>query len=165
MPEASYCRPATESDIPAITAIFNHAIHHNTASFYYEPRTEEQRRDWLVNRPARYAVLVAETAGTVSGWAALDTWSLKEGYRITTEASWYVQPEFQGRGVGTLLVDCLIQAARQNRFRSILAKICENNLVSMKVADRFGFQRIGTLKSVGEKFDRLFDVHMYQKLL
>ena len=35
-------RLATPADVPAITAIYNHAILHTIASFWYEPRPEEE---------------------------------------------------------------------------------------------------------------------------
>jgi phosphinothricin acetyltransferase len=158
-------RPAAQEDVPAITAIFNHAIVHTTASFYRDPRTIAQRTAWLTQRKPRYAVLVASTADGVCGWIALDPWSEKHGYRITAEVSYYVDPDCQNRGIGNQLVEHVITVARQNDFRNLLAKICENNHASLKIAERFGFQRVGTLKSIGEKFGRDYDVHLYQKQL
>ena len=158
-------RDATVNDVPAITKIFNHAIAHTTASFYRDPRTIEQRTNWLTNRSDRYAVLVADNGSQVVGWAALDPWTEKWGYRISTEVSYYVDPDFHGQGIGTLLVDRIIQVARTKDFCNVLAKICDNNEYSLKVADRFGFECVGTLKSIGEKFGQVYDVHFYQKQL
>lgn len=159
-------REARDSDVPAITAIFNHAIEHTTASFYKEPRTIDQRSNWLNKRPDRYKVLVAESSEQqVTGWAAMDPWSEKHGYRITTEISYYVAAEFHGKGIGSQLVASLIEVAKENDFRNLLAKICDNNVVSLKVAERFEFECVGTLLQIGEKFDQAYDVHYYQKRL
>lgn len=164
-PSVIIIRPAHPSDLPGITRIFNHAIGHTTASFYGQPRTVEQRKNWLIHREPRYAVLVADSQNSTVGWVALDPWSEKEGYRITTEISYYVDPEFQGQGIGKSLLDHSLRIARENGFRNILAKICEDNEASLKLAEAFGFQRVGTLKSIGYKFGRHFDVHFYQKEL
>lgn len=160
-------REARNSDVPAITEIFNHAIKHTTASFYTKPRTIQQRTDWLHNRPARYKVVVAEVAPTwpIVGWAAMDPWSEKHGYQITTEISYYVAAEFHGRGIGSQLVSRLIEVAKENNFRNLLAKICDNNTVSLKVARRFDFECVGTLVQIGEKFGQSYDVHYFQKRL
>ncbi|MDG2012421.1 MAG: GNAT family N-acetyltransferase [Pirellulaceae bacterium] len=158
-------RAAQASDVPAITRIFNHAIAHTTASFYEQSRTIEQRTHWFTQRDPRNAVWVAACGPNVVGWVALDAWSEKQGYLITTEISYYVAADFRGRGIGSQLVAKSIEVARQNQFRNILAKICENNLVSIRLAERLGFQHRGTLKSVGQKFDQTFDVHFYQKQL
>jgi len=123
----------------------------------------EQRRDWLVDREPRYAVLIADFQQTTAGWIALDPFSEKEGYRITTEISYYVDPNFQGQGIGKSLLDHSLRIASENGFRNILAKICEDNLASLKLATQFGFHRVGTLKSIGYKFGRHYDVHIYQK--
>jgi len=162
-PSVTIIRPAQPSDLSGITRIFNHAITHTTASFYGQPRTVEQRRDWLVDREPRYAVLVADFQQTTAGWIALDPFSEKEGYRITTEISYYVDPNFQGQGIGKSLLDHSLRIASENGFRNILAKICEDNLASLKLATQFGFHRVGTLKSIGYKFGRHYDVHIYQK--
>jgi len=159
-------RLAKVSDVAAITDIFNHAIANTTASFYREPRTVEQRTEWLGNRPIRYQVLVAESPESSSdpivGWAAMDPWSEKHGYRITTEISYYVDPNYHGQGIGSQLIERLIESARRQGFKNLLAKICENNLVSLQVAQRFDFECVGTLRQIGEKFGTCFDVHYYQ---
>lgn len=162
-PSAMNIRPAQLTDIAGITRIFNQAITHTTASFYSKPRTVAQRKEWLTDREARYTVLVADSQNTTLGWVALDPYSEKEGYRITSEISYYVAPEFQKQGVGKALLDHSLESAKKNGFRNLLAKICENNLASMKLAEQFGFQRVGSLKAIGYKFGRHFDVHLYQK--
>lgn len=40
-------RAATGDDLPAILAIYNHAIEATTAVFDYRPHTLEMRRDWV----------------------------------------------------------------------------------------------------------------------
>lgn len=40
-------RHSMESDLPAITEIFNEFILNTTASFYVEPRTVEDRKTWF----------------------------------------------------------------------------------------------------------------------
>ncbi len=47
-------RPATPSDIPAITRIYAHAVRHGTASFEYDPPDEAEmaRRSARSSTPA-----------------------------------------------------------------------------------------------------------------
>ena len=164
-------RPAIQTDLPAITEIFNHAIKHTTASFYAEPRTIQQRTSWLDQRTSRYAVISAvwqpaeAAAQQVVGWASLEPWTEKHGYRITSEISYYVDPNYQEQGIGGRLLERLIEVAKENDFKNLLAKICEDNVGSLKLADRLQFEKVGTLKSIGEKFDRSYDVHYFQRRL
>ena len=60
----------TAADIPAITAIYDHAVRHGTASFELEPPDAAEmarRRQALVD--GGYPYLVAEADGTVAGYA------------------------------------------------------------------------------------------------
>ena len=45
--DAGRIRPAQRTDVPAMLAIYNHAIRHTTATYDYEPRTLEQRFEWF----------------------------------------------------------------------------------------------------------------------
>ena len=63
-------RPATASDIHAITRIYAHAVRHGTASFEFEPPDEaEMTRRQRALLDGGYPYLVAEIDGTVVGYA------------------------------------------------------------------------------------------------
>ncbi|MFN6955860.1 MAG: GNAT family N-acetyltransferase, partial [Acetobacteraceae bacterium] len=81
-------RPATEADIPAITAIFNEVIATSTAIYADDPFTEEDRRAWFAQRRAAgYPVLVAEEDGEVLGLASFGEFRAWPGFRHTVEHS------------------------------------------------------------------------------
>jgi len=46
-------RDASEADLPAILAIYNHAIETTTAVFSYAPHTMEMRREWFADKIAK----------------------------------------------------------------------------------------------------------------
>ena len=56
-------RQATESDIQALTDIYNAAVVAGGSSADIAPRTIEQRRAWLDSHKAPYAVFVTEAGG------------------------------------------------------------------------------------------------------
>ena len=63
-------RPATEADLPAITAIYNEVIATSTAIYADDPLTIEDRAAWFAaRRAAGYPVLVAEEGSEVLGLA------------------------------------------------------------------------------------------------
>jgi L-amino acid N-acyltransferase len=68
-------RPAIADDLPAITAIYNHAILNTTATFDTEPKTEAEQLAWFKAHDERHPVLVATIDGKVVGWASLSAWS------------------------------------------------------------------------------------------
>ena len=54
-------RPATSQDAAAIALIYNQGIEDRLATLETEPRTPEERRQWLTARGPRHPVIVAET--------------------------------------------------------------------------------------------------------
>src|SRR6476661_9550877 len=102
-------RPASVSDIPAITRIYAHAVRHGTASFEFDPPDEaEMTRRMRALLDAKYPYLVAEIDGTVMGYAYAGPYRTRPAYRYTVENSVYIAPDAQRRGIGRVLLDRLI---------------------------------------------------------
>src|SRR5262245_43500218 len=107
-------RPATHSDIPAITRIYAHAVQHGTASFEYDPPDEtEMARRQRALLDAGYPYLVAEVDDTVMGYAYAGPYRTRPAYRYTVENSIYIAPDAQRRGIGRALIDRLIIECEQ----------------------------------------------------
>jgi len=155
-------RLAREADLPAIVAIYNHAIRHTTATFDTEEKTVEDRRRWFEGHGPQAPLLVAELAGEVAGWAGLQPWSDRCAYSGTAENAVYVAPDHQGAGVGRALMGELMGRARDLGLRCVIARIADGNEASVALHRRHGFRRLGVMRRCGRKFGRLLDVHLYQ---
>jgi len=164
-------RRAVREDCPAILAIYNEAVLNTTASYDYEPRSLEHRLDWFdAHQRDDYAILVAEMtqpdgSPCVVGWAALNRYHDRMGYRFTAENSVYVAADARGHGVGKALLRPLVEAARARGLHAILAVIDAENEVSIRLHARFGFERVGLFRQVGFKFGRWLDVAYMERLL
>lgn len=158
-------RLATPADARAIADIYNEAIVGTTATFDTEPKTEEDRREWIQDHREGYAVLVAERAGEVVGWAALSRWSDRPAYAGTAETSFYVAQKHRGTGIGRLLKKRLIDEARKAGFHTILARVAESSAVSRHLNESLGFVHVGTMREVGFKFGQWLDVEIMQLML
>lgn len=160
-------RPATVEDLPQILEIYNEAVLNTTASYDYEPRTLEHRTAWYHERVRdEYPILVAQNGnGPVAGWAALNPFHTRIGYRFTSENSVYVAADQRGKGIGTLLMPPLLEGARLRGLRAIIAVIDAENEASIRLHARFGFEKVGHFKQVGFKFDRWLDVVYMERLV
>lgn len=160
-------RRATEADLPAVLEIYNEAVLNTTASYDYEPRTIEHRREWFSERQRDdYAVFVAVNGdGRVVGWSALNPYHSRCGYRFTAENSVYVAADQRGRGIGGLLLEPLLEAGMARGLHSIIAAIDAENEASLRLHAAFGFEKVGHFKQVGYKFNRWLDVVYMEKLL
>lgn len=161
-------RPATEADLPQLLSIHNHAILTTTAVYDLEAVDLAERKAWFDEHIQEGQPILAacplDNEGEVLGYAAYGTFNKKAGYRHTVEHSVYVREGEKGRGVGTKLLAALLDAADKNGVHSIVAHIDADNTGSLKLHDRFGFTRVGTLHQAGRKFDRWLDVVMVQRL-
>ena len=68
-------RPATPDDAAAICTIYNQGIEDRIATLETEPRTPEERRQWMGARAARHPVVVAVTGGQAVGWGSLNAFN------------------------------------------------------------------------------------------
>lgn len=159
-------RPATHVDAAAIAAIYNHAVLNSTATFDTCPESVGEREAWLERHTApQHPVLVAERDGRVVGWASLSSYSDRCAYEATVEVSAYVDENERGRGLGTSLMEAILEAGRNGGVHAVLSRICTENEASLKMARRLGFFEIGVMREVGMKFGRSLDVMLLERIL
>jgi phosphinothricin acetyltransferase len=81
------------------------------------------------------------------------------------EHSVYVHKDHRGRGLGRVVMQELIAAARKNDVHAMIGGIDATNAGSIALHARLGFRHVGTLPQVGFKFGRWLDLAFYQLLL
>ena len=160
-------RAASAADIPAITAIYAHAVTHGTASFELEPPDAAEmarRRQALVDGGFPY--LVADAEGVVAGYAYAGAYRPRPAYRWSVEDSVYVSPTMHRRGIGAMLLRHLIEEAEQRGFRQMIAVIGDSaQTASIELHRAAGFRHIGAVEHVGFKFGRWLDTVLMQRAL
>jgi len=160
-------RPATEADVPAITAIYAPAVLEGLASFEYVPPDEAEMLARLrALLGGGFPYLVAEFGGRVMGYAYAGPYRTRPGYVSTVEDTVYVAPDAHRAGVGRALLAALIAEAEARRFRQMIAVIGDSaNAASINLHRALGFTFSGTLHSVGCKHGRWLDSVMMQRML
>ncbi len=160
-------REAAAGDAAAIAEIYAHHVRTGAATFEIEPPdAAEMERRWreIVARGLPY--FVAETDGVVAGYAYAGTYRPRIGYRFTVEDSIYLHPEFQGRGLGQMLLARLIAECEARGARQMIAVIGDSrNAASIRLHAKLGFRMVGAFENVGWKFDRWFDTVLMQRPL
>jgi phosphinothricin acetyltransferase len=160
-------RPSTEADLPAIAAIYGDAVLTGTGTFELEAPSDlemARRREDVLSKGLPW--LVAEVEGQVLGYAYANHFRPRLAYRFCVEDSIYLHRDARGRGLGTLLLAELMARCEAAGARQMLAVIGDSaNAGSIGVHRRLGFQHVGTMKSVGWKFDSWLDVVVMQRAL
>lgn len=158
-------RDATEADLPAILAIYNHVIATSNAVYTETPSTLEDRQAWLAARRAgNFPVLVADDGG-VLGFASFGDFRPWPGFALTVEHSVHVHDAARGRGVGTALMQRLIPEAQARGKHVMIGGIDAANAASIALHRKLGFTEAGVLREVGRKFGAWLDLLFMQRML
>lgn len=160
-------RPAQVSDFNEIQAIYALEVAEGTASFELTPPDlAEMTARWQAIRAADLPYLVAERAGQIAGYAYASPYRPRPAYRFSVENSVYVARAARGQAIGTVLLAMLIEQASLIGMRQMIAIIGDSaNLASIRLHERAGFAPVGTLRSVGFKFERWLDTVIMQRAL
>lgn len=92
------------------------------------------------NKFARY--LAAKIEDRIVGYAGM--WKIFDEGHITNVA---VHPEYRGSGIGNLLVESLINLARDEEISRMTLEVRKSNLVARGLYSKHGFQEAGVRKS------------------
>ncbi|MGW5056517.1 N-acetyltransferase family protein [Streptomyces sp. NPDC004096] len=162
-------RPGVESDLAALTDLYNHYVRKTPITFDTAVFTPEERRPWLLSHPedGPYRLMVATDpeSGTILGYATSSAFRPKPAYATSVEVTVYLAPQATGRGVGTRLYTALFESLAGQDLHRAYAGIAQPNAASVRLHERLGFRHIGTYREVGYKFGRYWDVAWYEKEL
>ena len=160
-------RPITRADVPAVQAIYAHHVEHGTGTFEEVPPSAEEMAERIAAVQRRsLPYLVAETDGEVAGFAYAGPFRLRAAYRYTAEDSIYVAPAKMGRGIGTRLLQAVVDECQALGLHQLVGVIGDSsNGGSIGVHRACGFELVGVLPGLGFKHGRWLDVVWMQKAL
>jgi L-amino acid N-acyltransferase YncA len=155
-------RPGTPADSAAIARIYNQGIEDRVATFETRLRSAADIEKWF---DGAHPVVVVEEDGAVIAFASTSTYRPRECYAGIAECSAYVAREARGRGVGSIALDALYDAARHAGFHKLVSRVFPENEPSLKMLDRMGWRRVGVYQRHGTLDDVWRDVVIVEKLL
>ena len=177
-------RAARVADDEAICRIYNQGIQDRVATLETEPRTADERRQWLASRSPRYPVIVAEVAepastsigppteragltvpATIIGWGSLNVFNPREAYRFVADFSVYVERGWRGKGAGRVLLQTLVELGREHGFHKLVLSAFPFNASGMALYEKLGFRTIGVYREQGQIDGRWVDTIIMEKLL
>lgn len=159
-------RPYQISDTETIVGILNYYILNSTALYDYKIRTTEQQHSIFDEKLKKgFPVIVATIDDKVVGFGYYSEFRFREAYKFTVEHSVYVAPDEHGKGIGKLLLQNLINLAKQQKLHTMIAVIDAENKNSIHFHEQFGFETVGNIKESGFKFDRWLHSIIMQLML
>jgi L-amino acid N-acyltransferase len=156
-----------EQHSQAILDIFNEAIINSTALYDYKPRAPESMVAWFATKQANAfpVVGVVDASGKLLGFASYGTFRAWPAYKYSVEHSVYIHKDHRGKGLGKLLMEALIERAKQQGKHIMVGGIDVANTASIALHMRLGFKHSGTIEQAAFKFGRWLDLGFYQLIL
>jgi L-amino acid N-acyltransferase YncA len=177
-------RPATRADLGRVAEIAAHFVRETCVTFeedVWDLPAWERKLDDVTELGLPFLVAEAveeaddETAAradgaarhAVAGYAYASPWRPKPAYRHTAEDTIYLDPAFAGRGIGTTLLDALLDACTTAGVRQLVSVVADvpESAGSVPLHRRFGFVETGRLTAVGFKHGRWVDTILLQRSL
>ena len=156
-------RPATEKDVPEILSIYAPYIENSTATFEYDVPCSRVFMQRFLDITAQYPWLVWEEDGAVLGYAYGSTMFERAAYSWCAEASIYLAPRIQGRGIGKKLYTALENLLWLQGYRLIYAIITQENIGSRAFHEALGYRVVAEISDCGLKFGRWLGIVYMEK--
>lgn len=161
-------RLAIPDDVHHMVDIYNQAIADRLHSNCDIPhRNPDRFLDIYFSDNSRYTVIVSEqnAGGSISGWAALKKFSARPYDPEIAEVTVYVRRENRSSGIGIRMLRALIEYARKNRFKSLVAIILGKNVSSIRGSMFCGFEERVRFQRIANIYGKEEDIVWMQKSL
>ncbi len=160
-------RSVSLGDADAVSEIYAHHVLHGTASFETDPPLVEFWTDKIGAILAKgWPFLIGEIDGEIAGYVYATQFRDRPAYAGTCEHSIYIAPDRVGQGIGTALLNALVEAARAHGFEQMIAVIAVIGgaaPASVALHAKAGFVEAGRMRRVGRKFGRVLDTLYMQR--
>jgi phosphinothricin acetyltransferase len=158
-------RKATINDAAQIAEIYNYYIKTSHATFELETIDAAEMENRISETfQKNYPFFVCEENGEILGYAYGRMFRPRRAYQHSIEVSVYIKNGVEGRGVGTHLYEKLFPEILQKDFHAIIAGISLPNDTSIRLHEKFGFEKVAHFREVGFKFGRWIDVAYWELL-
>ena len=168
---------ATADDLSEVLAIYNQSIAGKQATANLEPVTYDERSAWFTEhidsttRPiyvVRRAGMAMQGDGQKEGsaivaWGSFSDLYARPAYHISSEISIYLHNGYHGQGLGSLLVQGMLQQAPSLGIHNVVALIFAHNQPSLGLFRKLGFEQWGLMPQVCDMDGFIADVVMLGK--
>lgn len=147
-----HIRVAEFNDLQQIVKIYNQAVEIKGATADLEPISTKECSDWIAkHKPKENPIWVYDNGEFVVGWCSLAHYRRgRQALMKTKRIAYYVHKEYQRQGVATALIQHAIVECKQLNVKSLFALVLDINTGSIKLLEKFGFERWGHMPNIAE---------------
>lgn len=153
----------TEEHQTAVLDIFNYYIRTTNSAYRRNELVPSDYAMFLDNAKKLCGFVIKNSNNDIIGFCQLKPYSPVNTFEETVEITYFLLPEYTGKGFGKEILDYLIQEAKKRNMKHILASISGDNLVSQKFHSKNGFIEVGRFNKIGFKNGKAFDIVYMQR--
>ncbi|TVZ56237.1 phosphinothricin acetyltransferase [Lutibacter sp. Hel_I_33_5] len=158
-------RNVTLQDAEAIKEIYNYYVETSVANLeehivdltYIENQIETITKD--------FPWLVFEDENEIVGFAYASSWKNRSGYNKTAQVTVYLKNDVTKKGIGSQLYKQLIDRLEKTDLHVLIGGISLPNEASVRLHEKFGFEKVAHFKQTGFKFNKWVDVGYWQLII
>jgi len=159
-------RPVKPQDAQDIANIYNHYVKNTVITFEEDciDSNEMLKRIEKVS-DVNLPWLVIEENDMLVGYAYATPWKARSAYRFSVEATVYLSPTQQGKGLGTQLYQALLEELKQKPIHSVMGGITLPNPASVALHEKLGMKQVAHFHQIGKKFNQWLDTGYWQIII
>jgi L-amino acid N-acyltransferase YncA len=112
--------------------------------------------DWDSNH-LKHSRFVYTNNGKILGWVALSPVSSRSAYKGVAEVSIYIDAQMQGRGIGSLLMEKIINSSEEHGIWTLFSSVFPENNATLRLHEKFNFRIIGARERIAQMNGRWRD--------
>jgi L-amino acid N-acyltransferase YncA len=148
-----------DTDSLAVLHIYSLGLDTKNATFETKVPSWEE---WDANHH-KHSRFVYEEDNKVLGWVALSPVSRRAVYSGVAEVSLYVDINYSGRGIGTKLMQNVIESSELNGIWTLNSAIFPENTASYRLHNKCGFRKVGIRRKIAKLHDQWRDTLILER--
>jgi len=143
-------RFAELNDLPILVSIYNQAIKSKCATGDTVEFEVVDRLNWFQKFDKNtYPLYVATYKNKVVGYCSLSPYRYgRKAMSTIAEISYYLDYTFHKKGIGTALLNYVLQDCKRINIKSLLAFVLDINTSTVKLLEKFKFKKLGHLPNM-----------------
>ncbi|MGD8307062.1 MAG: GNAT family N-acetyltransferase [Ignavibacteria bacterium] len=155
MKDVILIRPYQQKDFEPLLSVFTTFAKDSFAAYCDEDFDVSHIREAVED--AKIILVLTESENLI-GFGFLSKYKPYPNFNRTGVLTYFILPEYTGKGLGTRILNELISFGRKNGITNYLANISSKNEQSLNFHKKHGFVEVGQFKDVGIKFNQTFDI-------
>lgn len=152
-------REMVDTDADRVLDIYQQGLETRNATFETEVPSWV---DWNA-RHLEHSRFVYLDNGMVVGWIALSPTSSRKVYEGVAEVSLYVDSEHQGDGIGSALMERVINSSEEHGIWTLFSSIFPENIATLRLHEKSGFRIVGTREKIARLDGRWRDTLLLER--